>query len=372
MRRLNRYIYQQAAWPNFFWNEAKILQHLIAIRHRQGKLLGRMESLGFSLQSEASLSVLTLDVLKSSEIEGQILNPDQVRSSVARRLGMDIAGLVSSDRHVDGVVELMLDATQNFNLPLTQKRLFGWHASLFPTGSSGLYQITTGAWRDNKKGPMQVVSGPMGHERIHYEAPDARLVHKEMTQFLKWFNHKDTMDAVLKSAIAHLWFVTIHPLDDGNGRIARAIADIQLARSEGSPHRFYSMSAQIKQERNAYYNILEKTQKGSLDITNWLEWFLNCLDHALTATDTTLKSTMAKARFWETHRLNSFNARQLAMLNKILDGFVGKLTSSKWAKISKCSQDTALRDIQDLIDQKILLQDSAGGRSTSYLLVNDN
>lgn len=367
MRRLT-YIHQLPDWPRFIWDESKISPLLAAVRHRQGKLLGRMESLGFHLQAQASLSILTLDVLKSSEIEGEILNPDQVRSSIARRLGMDIAGLVPSDRHVDGVVEMMLDATQGFQNPLTQKRLMGWHATLFPTGFSGMHKITVGAYRDNKGGPMQVVSGPMGHERVHFEAPEAKLLKGEMVKFLDWFNSKSIADKVLKTALAHLWFVTLHPFDDGNGRIARAIGDMQLARSENSSQRFYSLSAQIRQERNDYYAILEQTQKGSLDVTPWLEWFLACLDHALSATEKTLKSIMDKARFWEINKTTPFNARQQIILNKLLDGFVGKLTSSKWAKITKCSQDTALRDIQDLLDQKILEKDSAGGRSTAYFL----
>lgn len=367
MRRLI-YIHQFPDWPHFTWDEQKISALLAAVRHRQGKLLGQMQSLGFNLQAQASLNTLTLDVLKSSEIEGEILNQAQVRSSVARRLGLDIAGLVPSDRHVDGVVDMMLDATQGFQNPLTQKRLLGWHASLFPTGFSGMYKITVGTYRDGKGGPMQVVSGPMGRERVHFEAPDAKRLKKEMTKFLSWFNSKSTIDMVLKAALAHLWFVTIHPFDDGNGRIARAIGDMQLARSENSTQRFYSLSAQIRQERSDYYAMLERTQKGSLDVTEWLKWSLTCLDHALSATKKTLKSIMDKARFWETHKTTPFNARQQLILHKLLDGFIGKLTSSKWAKITKCSQDTALRDIQDLLDQKLLVKEAAGGRSTAYLL----
>lgn len=369
MQRLIQYIYQRPDWPNFTWNVEKLFQLLASVRHRQGKLLGRMESLGFNLQAEATLGVLTLDVLKSSEIEGEILNPDQVRSSIARRLGMDIAGLVPADRHVDGVVKMMLDATQNFMNPLTQKRLQGWHAALFPTGFSGMYKITVGGFRNNKNGPMQVVSGPMGRERVHFEAPAATRIAREMTRFLDWFNRKSAIDNVLKAAVAHLWFVTVHPFDDGNGRIARAISDMLLARSEKTAARFYSLSAQIRQERPAYYEMLEKTQKATLDITMWLEWFLTCLDHALTATELTLKAVMDKAHFWKINRMAFFNARQQIMLGRLLDGFVGKLTSSKWAKITKCSQDTALRDIQNLLDQNILMKEMAGGRSTGYLFV---
>lgn len=368
MRRMARYIHQHPSWPEFTWDEKALTRLLSAVRHRQGKILGSMRSLGFELQAEATLNVLTLDVLKSSEIEGEILDPAQVRSSVAHRLGMDVAGLVPTDRNVDGVVEMMLDATQNFNRPLSKARLLGWHAALFPTGFSGMFKIHVGAWRDDKNGPMQVVSGAIGHERVHFEAPEATRLNKEMMRFLNWFNRKPVIDDVLMAALAHLRFVTIHPFDDGNGRIARALADMQLARSDGSTRRFYSMSAQIRQERKAYYDVLEKTQKTGMDVTAWLEWFLHCLDHAILATQEILKTTLDKARFWEIYKEVPFNARQRTMLSKLLDGFIGKLTSSKWAKITKCSQDTALRDIQDLIDRRILAKDAAGGRSTGYEL----
>ncbi len=342
---------------------------LAELRHRQGKLLGRMEGLGFRLQSEATLQTLTLDVLKSSEIEGELLDAEQVRSSIARRLGMDIAGLVPADRHVEGIVEMMLDATQQYKQPLSEDRLFGWHAALFPTGRSGMHKIVVAAWRDNKKDdPMQVVSGPLGKEKVHYEAPDADRLQAEMRQFINWFNENNTLDAVLKAAVVHLWFVTIHPFDDGNGRIARAIADMQLARADGTPQRFYSMSAQIRKERKEYYAILETIQKGSLDITQWLLWFLQCLDRAIAATDETLSGVLKKARFWEKHAATPLNDRQRIMLNKLLDGFDGKLNTSKWAKITKTSQDTALRDIQDLTDKQILTKEAGGGRSTAYIL----
>ncbi len=362
------YIYQRQDWPNFTWNHAELLTRLGMVRHLQGKLMGKMSSLGFVLQQEAELETLTLNVLKSTEIEGEFLSPEQVRSSIARRLGMDISGLVPSDRHVDGVVEMMLDATRQNEEPLTAERLFGWHAALFPTGRSGMYKIVVGAWRDDSTGPMQVVSGGMGRERVHFQAPDAGLLDKEMNAFIAWFNREDTMDPVLKAAIAHLWFVTIHPFDDGNGRIARAIADMQLSRADGSPQRFYSMSAQIRLERNRYYEILEQTQKGDLDITEWLVWFLDCLAGALRATDHALARVLAKAKFWDRHRAEVLNERQRSMLNKLFDGFEGKLTSSKWAKIAKCSADTALRDIQDLVQKGMLKKDAAGGRSTSYEL----
>lgn len=363
------YIYQLKDWPNFTWNQEIIASKLADVRHLQGRLLGRMEGMGFILQAEANLHTLTLDVLKSSEIEGEILNPDQVRSSIARRLGMDIAGLVPADRQVEGVVEMMLDATQNYKDALTHDRLFGWHAAMFPTGRSGMHKITVGSYRDNTPDdPMQVVSGPMGREKVHFQAPDAELLQYEMTRLLDWFNTNDKLDAILKAALAHLWFVTIHPFDDGNGRIARALTDLQLSRADQSRQRFYSMSSQIRIERKGYYDILKKTQEGSLDITEWLDWFLNCLDRALTNTNETLGAVLQKARFWEKHSLTVLNDRQKVMLNKLLDGFEGKLTSSKWAKITKTSQDTAGRDINDLLNKEILIKEPGGGRSTSYII----
>jgi len=367
-----RYIHQLQHWPDFTWEHEILATRLAEVRHRQGRLLGKMESLGFHLQEEATLQTLTLDVLKSSEIEGEMLDAEQVRSSVARHLGMDIAGLIPADRNVEGVVEMMLDATQNNQLPLTEHRLFDWHASLFPTGRSGIHTVTVGAWRDNAKDdPMQVVSGPIGRQIVHFQAPDADLVSNEMKSFLKWFNTTTSLDPVIKAAVAHLWLVTIHPFDDGNGRIARAIADMQLARADETKQRFYSMSAQIRKERKAYYDILEKTQKGDLDITEWLEWFLDCLERALLATDETLGVVMKKVKFWEKYETASFNDRQVLMLNKLLDdAFFGKLTSSKWATITKSSSDTALRDIQDLMNRKVLVKEVGGGRSTSYILAD--
>ena len=363
------YIFQNKDWPAFTWNHQQLENLLAIVRHRQGRILGRMESLGFPLKSEANLNILTLDVIKSNEIEGHILDREQVRSSIARRLGLNIGGLIAADRHVEGVVEMILDATQQYDKPLTEERLFGWHSSLFPVGHSGIHKIKVGNWRDNGSGPMQVISGAYGKERIHYEAPDADLLEEETTAFLKWFNNQQNIDAVIKAAIAHLWFVTLHPFDDGNGRIARAIADMQLARAEESPQRFYSMSAQIRIERNAYYDILERTQKGSLVITEWLQWFLLCLDRALSTTENTLVDVLQKSRFWEFNSGILLNARQQMMTNKLLNGIEGKLTSSKWAKMAKCSQDTALRDIQDLISKEILIKDSTSGRSTSYQVV---
>ena len=361
------YIYQKKEWPNFTWDNEKFLALLANVRHLQGRLLGQMENLGFNLKEEAVLSTLTLDVLTSTEIEGEILNKDQVRSSIARRLGLEVSGLVDSPRNVDGVVEMMLDATQNYTRPITTERLSGWHAALFSTGYSGMYKIEVGKYRS---GDMQVVSGAMGKEKIHYEAPKADQLDAEMNQFLDWFNQTPSdIDSVLKAAIAHFWFVTIHPFDDGNGRIARTITDLQLSRSDGSSQRFYSMSNQILVERKKYYEALEKAQHGTNDITDWLVWFLSCLENALINSGDALDSVLTKARFWEKHIQISLNDRQRFMLNKLLDDFEGKLTSSKWAKITKCSQDTAIRDIQDLIAKGILQKEAQGGRSTNYELI---
>jgi Fic family protein len=363
------YIHQLPNWPKLTWDQHGLTKQLAAVRHRQGRLIGRMQALGFALREEAVLATLTEDVLKSSEIEGEILDKREVRSSIARRLGMEAAALPPADRNVEGVVEMMLDATQKFSDRLTAERLFGWHASLFPTGRSGMRKIIAGAWRDDKSGPMQVVSGVEGRERVHYEAPAAGKLDAEMKFFLDWFNGHDDTDPVLKAAKAHLWFVTIHPFDDGNGRIARAIADMALARSEDSPQRFYSMSAQIRLERKAYYDMLETTQKSELDITPWVEWFLGCLDRAFDGAEKTLTLVFRKAEFWNKHSTMSLSDRQRDMINRLLDGFDGKLTSSKWAAIEKCSPDTALRDIADLVERGLLGKDQGGGRSTSYSLI---
>jgi Fic family protein len=363
-----RYIYDRQEWPTFDWDGERLSPLLGAIRHRQGRLIGQMESLGFPLRTEAVMQTLTEDVIKSSEIEGKVLDRQQVRSSVARRLGIEIAGLVQSDRDVDGIVELMLDATQSFRERLDAERLLGWHASLFPVGRSAMARIAVGAWRDDRSGPMQVISGAIGREKVHFQAPEAARVRSEMEAFLDWFNANAPVDEVLKAALAHLWFVTIHPFDDGNGRIARSISDMALARSEATSQRFYSMSAQIRNERKAYYDILEKTQKGDLDVTEWLEWFLACLGRAFEGAETTLSSIMAKARFWKRHAAAVLNSRQRNMLNRLLDGFDGKLTTTKWATLQKCSADTALRDIDDLLSAGILYREPGGGRSTSYAL----
>lgn len=363
------YLHQRPDWPAFRWRENAIVAPLAAVRHRQGMLLGRMGALGFELRNEAVLATLTTDVVKSSQIEGETLDQAQVRSSIARRLGMEIAGLVSADRNVDGVVEMMLDATQRFDAPLDEERLFGWHAALFPTGYSGLHKLRVGHWRDDANGPMQVVSGPYGREKVHFEAPEAARLPIEMAAFLAWIDGDAPLDPVLRAALAHLWFVTIHPFEDGNGRIARAIADLALARSEGQSGRFYSMSAAIQQRRKSYYDALENAQKGDVDVTDWLLWFLSCLDAAIGQSEDILATVFIKTRFWDAHRGADLNPRQRLMLNRLLDDFEGKLGTSKWAKIAKCSQDTALRDIDGLIAMGILAKEAAGGRSTSYVLI---
>jgi len=364
------YIWELQEWPQFTWNRERLAEPLAAVRHKQGILIGHMGALGFNLRQEAVLQTLTSDVLKSSEIEGERLDAEQVRSSIARRLGIDIGALKPADRNVEGVVEMMLDAMRHFNEPLSAERLFGWHASLFPTGRSGMHKILVGAWRDDSTGRMQVVSGPMGKEHVHFEAPPASHLEKDMQAFLDWFNVDPDVDPVMKAAVAHLWFVTIHPFDDGNGRIARAITDMALARSENSSQRFYSMSAQVRQERGEYYEILERTQKGTLDITPWMEWFLDCLGRAIDGAQTTLSAVLRKARFWESVAAVAINERQRLVLNRLLDGFEGKLTTSKYAKLTKSSQDTALRDIQQLVEHGILVRNPEGGRSTSYTLAN--
>ena len=362
------YIHKLPAWTNFIWDQKRLSTLLADIRNRQGRLLGRMESLGFALQNEAALETLSMEVVKTSEIEGEILDLAMVRSSIARRMGFEVAGVETTDRNIEGIVEMMLDATRNFDLPLTSERLFAWHAALFPTGRSGMKKIMVGDWRTGKNGPMQVVSGPIGKEKVHFEAPKAELIPDEMRSFLDWFNQDEDEDPVIKAAIAHLWFVTIHPFEDGNGRIARAIAEMQLAKADQMARRFYSMSSQIQQEKKTYYDMLEKTQKGTHDISNWMEWFLLCLGHSLSAAETTIGRAVEKSRIWEHIRTKKINDRQHLMINKLIDGFEGKLNTSKWAKITKCSPDTALRDIQNLINQEILEKEPAGGRSTGYIL----
>lgn len=363
------YIHERSGWPSFTWQDSALTTLVAEVRHRQGRLLGRMETLGFDLRQEASLTTLTIDVVKSAAIEGEDLNRDEVRSSIARRLGLDAGGLSPSGRHVEGIVEMMLDATQNHEAALTADRLFGWHATLFPSGRSGMSRITVGAWRTNESGPMQVVSGPYGRQRVHFEAPEAGRLDTEMTAFLDWFNNGPAIDPVLKAGIAHLWFVTIHPFEDGNGRIARAIADLALARADTCRERFYSMSGQIEAERNAYYDVLERQQKDDVDITVWLSWFLVCLDRALTAAEGTLSAVLTKARLWEWISRGPVNDRQRTIINRLMGEFHGPLSNSKYAKLAKCSADTALRDIQALVDRQVLLQNPGGGRSTSYRLV---
>jgi Fic family protein len=360
------YIHELEGWPKFSWDEERVASLLIQVRHEQGHLIGGMLSIGFHQREEVVLQALTQDVVKSSEIEGEFLDQSQVRSSVARRLGIEIAGLGGSDRNVEGVVEMMLDATQHFDRPLNKERLFRWHRGLFPSHRKDYSKIKAGAWRTV---PVQVVSGQMGNEKVHFEGPSEERVSREMDQFLNWANREEKIDPVLKAALAHFWFVTIHPFDDGNGRIARTIADLFLARSEKSPYRFYSLSAQIQAERKGYYQILERTQKGDLDITAWIEWFLRCLQRAIEKALAILSSIQNKSQVWESLENATLNDRQRKVINRLLDGFEGNLTSSKWAKIAKCSQDTAYRDILDLIEQGILIKNSEGGRSTSYSLI---
>jgi Fic family protein len=361
-----KYIYEYRNWPDFTWSEGELNALFGEVRNLQGRIIGKMSNLGFSTREEATLSTLTIDVIKSSEIEGEKLDYNQVRSSIARRLGINSAGLVASGRDVEGVVEMMLDATQNHAKPLTHDRLYGWQAALFPSGRSGMQKIALGRYRS---GEMQIVSGPMGKEKVHYMAIPAGEVKKEMDRFLKWFNRKDAIDPVLKAAIAHFWFIIIHPFDDGNGRIARAMTDLMLARADGIKERYYSISAQMLIERKQYYAVLQKVQHSSGDITEWLSWFLHCLKRALLATENTLQKVLRKTEFWKVHETVVFNKRQVLMLNKLLDGFDGKLKSSKWAKMAKCSSDTALRDIKDLIEKGVLQQEEAGGRNTNYVLV---
>ena len=363
------YLWENPGWPALSWTEQGLSKLLAQVSREQGRLLGRMEAIGFDLRGEAHLRTVTEDVVKSSEIEGEKLDSKQVRSSIARRLGMDVVGLVPADRDVEGIVEMLLDASENYAKPLTEKRLFEWHAALFPTGHSGMRKINAGGWRNDGDGPMQVVSGPIGKQKIHYEAPPAARVPNEMRKFLHWFEAPGDTDPLLISGLSHLWFVTIHPFDDGNGRVARAIADIALARSENSAQRFYSMSAQIRRERSQYYSALEWTQKGELDITQWQEWFLNCLRRAIESSQETLGAVLDMARFWERFAREPLNERQIKVLNRLLGGFEGKLTTSKWAKIAKCSQDTAYRDILDLVARGALQKDPSAGRSTSYSLV---
>ena len=364
------YIWQAPHWPKLHWDDAIMAGPLARVSREQGRILGKMEGIGFDLRAETHLRTLTDDVIQSSDIEGQKLEREQVRSSIARRLGMDVAGLVPADRDVEGVVEMMMDATSNYAKPLTAERLFDWHAALFPTGRSGMRTITVGAWRQDADGPMQVVSGPIGREKVHYEAPPATRVSEEMDAFLRWFAKPGDTPPLLVAGLAHLKFVTIHPFEDGNGRIARAIADMALARSEGTNQRFYSMSSQIRYERDDYYDMLERTQKGNTDVTRWQEWFLTCLMRAIERADTTLSAVLTKARFWERFAKQPLNERQTKVLNLLLEGFEGKLTSSKWARLTKSSQDTANRDIADLVERGALRKEG-GGRSTSYSLVRD-
>lgn len=365
------YLWQAIDWPSWRFDLATLARSLADVSRAQGLLMGRLADVGMALRDQASLSALTEDVIKTSEIEGEQLNVESVRSSLARRLGVDIGALAPVDRHVEGVVEMVLDATANCNAPVTRDRLFGWHAALFPTGYSGLVRINVGGWRDDATGPMQVVSGPPGRQRVHFEAPPAGRLAFETDRFLAWANSPSNEPPLIKAGLAHLWFVTLHPFDEGNGRIARAVGDLFLARADGSPQRFYSLSAQIQRERKAYYDILERTQKQSLDVTEWLAWFLETLHRAVDPAQHTLDAVLAKTRFWQRWATTPLNERQVKLVDRLLDGFEGKLTSSKWAAIAKCSPDTALRDITDLLARGVLRKSDAGGRSTRYEL-NDS
>lgn len=365
------WVHKHRDWPNFTWDASALVALLADIRHRQGRLLGRMEGLGFELKREASLSTLSNDVIKSSAIEGENLNSEEVRSSIARRLGIDVAGLVPVSRDVEGIVEMLLDATQHYLQPLTQNRLFDWHAALFPTGRSGMRRITVGGWRTLDAGPMQVVSGPIGKEKVHFEAPSAERLAKEMQAFLTWFGAEDQLDPVIKAGIAHLWFVTIHPFEDGNGRIARAVGDMALARADGTQDRFYSLSSQLEVERKAYYEQLEKQQRATPDITQWLAWFLACLGRALSNAETTMAKVLFKAQLWDSINQKPVNERQRMIINRMLeDSFEGFMNTSKYAKLTKCSNDTALRDIQELKGRGVFIKNPGGGRSTSYRLLD--
>ena len=364
------YIHERADWPRFTWDSEALLADLAQLRSKQGRHLGRMEELGFELRSEAKLSMLTVEVVKTSAIEGERLIADEVRSSIARKLGLDVAGLPEPGRQIEGVVEMMVDATRNFSAPLTEDRLFAWHAALFPTGRSGMHPINVGAWRKDESGPMQVVSGPVGKEKVHFQAPAADRLEDEMRTFLSWFESGPSIDPVLMAGVAHFWFVTIHPFDDGNGRLARAIAEMALSRADGTGDRFYSMSSGIESERRDYYRELASAQRSSLDITTWLLWFLGCLDRTLDAAEAALGEVLRKARLWQRINLQPVNERQRLVINRLLDDFEGKLTTSKYAKLTKCSSDTALRDIKELIERGILATNPGGGRSTSYRLVS--
>jgi len=365
------YIHELAGWPKLTWDIQILAEPLAEIRYKQGRHLGQMEAMGFDLRIEANLIALTDEVVKSSAIEGEKLDTEEVRSSIARHLGLDVAGLPSSGRNIDGIVEVMLDATRNFDKPLTTDRLFNWHAAMFPTGRSGILPIDVGQWRLDKEGPMRVVSGPAGRETIHFEAPEAQRIETEIMQFLDWYNNCETIDPVLKAGVAHFWFVTIHPFDDGNGRIARTIADMALAKADGTSERFYSMSTEIEIERKEYYDQLEAAQHGSLDITTWLSWFINCMGRSIDATNVMLKSVMGKAQLWQWINEKPVNERQRLIINKMLEkDWKGFMNTSKYAKINKCSTDTALRDITELLNRGIFLKNEGGGRSTNYRLAD--
>lgn len=365
-----KWIHEQPDWPRFRWDEKVINQKLIKLRHEQGRLLGRMESLGFSLQTEASLNMLTDDAVKSSAIEGEQLDREEVRSSIAEKLGMDSGNHPVPSRHADGIVEVLFDATHNYHEPLTAERLCAWHEALFPRGYSGLTPIVVGTWRPPSAGAMQVISGPYGKRRVHFEAPEANRLPAEMQAFIHGFENESDIDPVLKAGIAHFWFVTVHPFEDGNGRIARAIADMALSRADQNQQRFYSMSSQIEAERKDYYKQLERAQRGTLDITNWLDWFLGCLQRAIEKAGESLSAVLHKARIWERLSPHPLNQRQRPVLNRMLTNVEGYMNTSKYARMTNCSNDTALRDINALVKWGVLVKNPARGRSTSYRLVS--
>ncbi len=363
------YIHERENWINFVWDSKKLSPVLASVRYLQGRLLGRMESLGFDFIERATLESLILDVVDTSRIEGEFLNPELVRSSIARKLGIENADFVKTPRNIDGIVDVILDATQNFDKPLTKTRLLGWHNSLFQTGFSGYQQIDVAKYRS---GGMKVVSGAFGREKIHFVAPSADRVTHEMEQFLNWLDTEKSLDVVLKSIIAHFWFVTIHPFDDGNGRIARAILDMFLAKSDNSKIRFYSLSNQIFKENKHYNNTIEKAQKGTSDITQYLEWFLGCFERALLASEQNLEIILDKAHFWDKHKLININDRQRLVINYLYDNYgkeVGFLRTSTYAKLTKCSTDTALRDLQDLVAKEMLKAEDSG-KKTNYSIIS--
>jgi len=372
MPQTKQYIWQRSSWPEFRWDNASLLKALGISRFQQGSLLTQMKDLGFDVRQQARAEVLIEEALKTSEIEGEHLDPNAVRSSVARRLGLPTAGMIpKNNQQADGVVQILLDATQDFEQALTPERLFGWHAALFPTGYSGLHKIQVASWRDDRSGPMNVVSGPIGREKIHYEAPPAERLVNEMNRFFCWWEEsRKEMDGLLRAGMAHLWFVAVHPFEDGNGRIARALTEMALAQDENLSIRYYSLSSQIMAEREGYYGILERTNNADGDITDWMKWFLECMSRAILSSNELLTNVMLKARFWKHHAQTRLKERQIKVLNRLLDagpgGFEGGLTNRKYAGMAHVSRATAQRELADLVQKGVLRLNPGGGRSTSY------